>query len=137
MIQFIPGRGGAAAGFQMEFLNCSFTKNLARWGGAVRGSANYQNCIFISNYAEKTGVNAISIDQYMPALWIKDNINIPVQGNLDPVLLMSDKNGAVDYAKNIIQIMQDKPFIFNLGHGILQNTPIENVHAVVDAVRGK
>ena len=55
LIQFIPGRGGAAAGFQMEFLNCSFTKNLARWGGAVRGSANYQNCIFISNYAEKTG----------------------------------------------------------------------------------
>lgn len=91
--------------------------------------------VMYKDYAEKTGVNAISIDQYMPALWIKENVNIPVQGNLDPVLLMSDKNGAVDYAKNIIQIMKDKPFIFNLGHGILQYSPIENVQAVVDAVR--
>lgn len=91
--------------------------------------------VLYRQYAKETAVNAISFDQYMPASWIKENIDIPVQGNLDPVLLMTDKKGAVDSAKRLIDIMQEKAFIFNLGHGILQDTPIENVEAVVREVK--
>ncbi|MBN8683879.1 MAG: hypothetical protein J0L99_14650 [Chitinophagales bacterium] len=55
LIQFIPGTGGAVAGFQMMFENCSFSNNLARWGGAADAAAVFKNCIFANNYAEKTG----------------------------------------------------------------------------------
>lgn len=91
--------------------------------------------VFYKDYAEQTGVNAISFDQHMSASWIKDNIDITVQGNLDPVQLMTDPDGAVKYARQLIDLMQDKPFIFNLGHGILQHTPIENVEAVLAEVK--
>jgi uroporphyrinogen decarboxylase len=91
--------------------------------------------VFYPDYAKQTGVTAISFDQFMSSMWIKDNIDITVQGNLDPVQLMTDKNGAVQYTRRLLELMQDKPFIFNLGHGILQYTPIENVHAVVNEVK--
>ncbi len=91
--------------------------------------------IFYKEYATKTGVNAISFDQNMPCGWIKDNIEIPVQGNLDPVLLLSNKDEAVKQAKYILDTFKGRPFIFNLGHGILQHTPIENVEAVVNFVK--
>jgi uroporphyrinogen decarboxylase len=91
--------------------------------------------VFYKNYAEKTGVTATSFDQHMPCDWIAENINIPVQGNLDPVLLFSDKQKAVEQTKIILEKFKHRPFIFNLGHGILQHTPIENVQAVVDVVK--
>lgn len=92
--------------------------------------------LFYKSYAENTGVDAISFDHNMPCEWVADNIKIPVQGNLDPVLLASNKDEAVIEAKKIIDIFKDKPFIFNLGHGILPHTPIENVEAVINTVRG-
>jgi len=92
--------------------------------------------LFYKDYAIKTGVDAISFDQNMPCRWIKDNIDITVQGNLDPVLLLTDKNAAAEQAKRIVEVFEEKSFVFNLGHGILQHTPIENVEAVIKAVRG-
>jgi uroporphyrinogen decarboxylase len=91
--------------------------------------------VIYKDYAEKTGVTAISFDQNMPCGWIHENIKIPVQGNLDPVLLLSNKKAAVESTKIILDKFKDRPFIFNLGHGILQYTPIENVQAVVDTVK--
>jgi len=98
--------------------------------GFPRGSgAKYKN------YADETGVDAISIDVQTPMNWAKENIEKTLQGNLDPVLLAGDKNAAVNETKRILKIMDGKPFIFNLGHGILQSTPIENVTAVCNAIK--
>lgn len=91
--------------------------------------------VFYKKYAEVTGINAISFDQNMPCGWIKDNINITVQGNLDPIALAFSKEKALDSTKKIIETFKDKPFIFNLGHGIIPQTPIENVEEVVKFVK--
>jgi len=58
-----------------------------------------------------------------------------IQGNLDPGLLLGDRDLVVESTMRILDRMDGKPgFIFNLGHGILPGTPVENVRAVVDAV---
>lgn len=58
-----------------------------------------------------------------------------VQGNLDPVLLASSKLSAVAAATAVCQSMRDVPsYVFNLGHGVLPDTPVENVSAVIEAV---
>ena len=90
---------------------------------------------FYPDYAKDTGVDAVSFDFCVRPKWVKDNINIPVQGNLDPILLASDKEAAMREAKTILDVMADQPFIFNLGHGILPHTPIENVESIVNLVK--
>ena len=58
-----------------------------------------------------------------------------VQGNLDPVVLLSNPNEIRRQVKNILDQAGGRPgHIFNLGHGVLQQTPIENAIALVDAV---
>lgn len=78
--------------------------------------------------------DAISIDQFTPLSWAKENLSCVVQGNLDPLLLAYDKEGAVLYTKKILQLFNGQNFIFNLGHGIVPETPLENVEAVIDEV---
>lgn len=86
-------------------------------------------------YSEATGVDVVGVDAQTPLSWAVDTLQMPLQGNLDPVLLAHDKEAAVAETRRILKTMKGKPFIFNLGHGILQRTPIENVQAVCDAVR--
>ena len=60
-----------------------------------------------------------------------------LQGNLSPHVLNASKETALEQCKQICESMQQSPgFIFNLGHGILPSTPLENVEAVVDYVKG-
>lgn len=87
--------------------------------------------LFYKKYATQTGISAISVDYSMPIGWIKDNIELPIQGNLDPYLLAYDKAKAIEQAKKIMNCFTDKPFIFNLGHGIIQDTPVEHVEELV------
>ena len=87
------------------------------------------------DYSIKTGVDAISFDQNMSRKWICDNVDIPVQGNLDPVLLASNKDEALKEVANILDCFKGKAHIFNLGHGILPHTPIENVESVIEFIR--
>jgi len=86
-------------------------------------------------YANKTGVDAISVDYNMPIEWIADKVDIAIQGNLDPLLLKYNKEAALIQAGKILNIMKGRKFIFNLGHGILPETPIENVRQLVDLVK--
>ena len=58
-----------------------------------------------------------------------------VQGNLDPEILASNKEKISEAALNILDNLSGPNFIFNLGHGILPHTPIENVEFLVDLVR--
>jgi uroporphyrinogen decarboxylase len=89
-------------------------------------------------YAEETGVNGLSVDMHMPLEWIRDHLQdkVVVQGNLDPILLASDREAMLIQAKKIIRILGNKAFIFNLGHGIVPHTPVENVQALSDLLRG-
>jgi uroporphyrinogen decarboxylase len=61
---------------------------------------------------------------------------MPVQGNLDPLALMAG-GAALDRAiDRILEVFNERPFIFNLGHGILPQTPIAHVERLVARVRG-
>ncbi len=61
--------------------------------------------------------------------------NQAIQGNLDPNILFAPTSVVIDEARRILEIMRDRDgFIFNLGHGILPQTPVDNVHALVDTV---
>lgn len=88
-------------------------------------------------YAEETGVDALGVDYTLPLEWIRDRLQprLPVQGNLDPVLLASDKQVMKQQVEKILHLLGERPFIFNLGHGILPHTPIENVALLVETVR--
>jgi uroporphyrinogen decarboxylase len=61
---------------------------------------------------------------------------MPVQGNLDPLLLLT---GGAELERQVLRILDcfaDRPHIFNLGHGIGQMTPIEHVEQLLALVRG-
>ena len=101
--------------------------------GFPKGSRNLYR-----DYVIETKVDAISID-YLLSIeeFYEYNLNIPIQGNLDPVILLSNKEQIKKAVDKILEITKEKPLIFNLGHGILPTTPIENVKFLVDYIRGK
>ena len=92
------------------------------------------------NFAREVDCNAIAIDQNLPSNWVKNNLQknlgIVVQGNLDNFLLAFGSKEQIE--KEVLQILKnfgDYPFVFNLGHGILPETPIENVELVMKLVK--
>jgi len=79
----------------------------------------------IKNYKEYTEIvkpDAISIDYEVDPLKIKKEIDIPVQGGLNPNILLSDKETLRKEALKYLNIFKDHPYIFNLGHGVLPET---------------
>jgi uroporphyrinogen decarboxylase len=89
-------------------------------------------------YAEETGIDAIGCDQGLPLDWIKANLQdlVTVQGNLDPVLLVAGGRRLDERVGEILEALSPHPFVFNLGHGILPETPIAHVERLVSLVRG-
>jgi len=59
-----------------------------------------------------------------------------LQGNLDPVLLRAGGKEMESEANRIVRAMKNRPFIFNLGHGVMQQTPPEHVSDLVGLVKG-
>jgi len=90
-------------------------------------------------YAKKTGVEAVGCDTSMPLGWIKANLQglVPVQGNLDPLLLVAGGPEFDARVRSILATLGQGPFIFNLGHGILPETPIPHVERLLDLVKGR
>lgn len=84
-------------------------------------------------YAENTRVDVLGVDYMISPEWIRDNLQsiVKVQGNLDPFLLAFNKEMAIRQTREIINKLGDKPFIFNLGHGIFKETPVENVDDIL------
>jgi uroporphyrinogen decarboxylase len=83
-------------------------------------------------YLRETGVDAISLDTAVPPGYARDVLQVQatVQGNLDPVLLIA---GGAPLAAGVRRLRQELgagPYIFNLGHGVLPETPPDNVQAV-------
>ncbi len=83
------------------------------------------------------GGDVIGLDWRMPLDlgWELLGYDTPVQGNLDPVALFSPREVLKEQVEDVLKRAQGRPgHIFNLGHGILQHTPVENVRAVVEMV---
>jgi uroporphyrinogen decarboxylase len=88
-------------------------------------------------YIRETGIDAVSIDQYVPLEQMRKFQNeVVVQGNLSPLVLFSTKEKIKEEVLKIKNALSGKPYIFNLGHGILPKTPIENVEYMIESVRG-
>ncbi|MEK9672099.1 MAG: uroporphyrinogen decarboxylase [Rhodospirillaceae bacterium] len=88
-------------------------------------------------YAEKTGVRGLSLDSQTPLKWARDAVgrDIVLQGNLDNQLLVTGGTALDNAVLKILADTRDRPFIFNLGHGIVPDTPPENVGRVIDLIR--
>jgi uroporphyrinogen decarboxylase len=91
----------------------------------------------LAEYVHAVPCDAVSVDYTQPVASAKSAIaGKCLQGNLDPVLVASDKKAMLDSARAILETMRGHPFIFNFGHGMLPHTPIENVEALCDLIRG-
>ncbi len=88
-------------------------------------------------YAWETGVDAISLDTSAPMTWAAETLSrhVACQGNLDPVVLLAGGRALGEGVDNIMAAMRNVPFIFNLGHGILPETPLAHVEELVRRVR--
>lgn len=88
-------------------------------------------------YARETGVDALGLDETVDPAWAHAHLpdGMPVQGNLDPLALIAggvELDRAVD---DILTALVDRPHVFNLGHGILPDTPIAHVERLIARVR--
>tara|TARA_X000000950_G_scaffold129673_1_gene162054 strand:- start:675 stop:1676 length:1002 start_codon:yes stop_codon:yes gene_type:complete len=92
----------------------------------------------IKNYKEFCEIvkpDAINIDYNVDPLMISKNIKIPVQGGLDPKILLTDKDNLKKHVTKYLDIFKDHPYIFNLGHGILPETDPDMVEYLINTVK--
>lgn len=89
-------------------------------------------------YARETGVHAVGVDETVDPDWAHASlpVGMPVQGNLDPLSLVTGGAQLHDAVDRILKAFAGRPHIFNLGHGIVPDTPIAHVEAVLAQVRG-
>lgn len=93
----------------------------------------------LARYAELTGVDAVGLDETVDPIWANEVLpdGMPVQGNLDPLLLIAGGERLDRTVDRIKSALKDRPHIFNLGHGIDRTTPIAHVEQLVARVRGQ
>ena len=88
-------------------------------------------------YARETGVDAVGIDETVDPHWAHGALppGLPVQGNLDPLALIAGGEALSQAAERVLDAFRERPHIFNLGHGILPDTPIAHVEQLLALVR--
>ena len=91
------------------------------------------------NYANEVETNCIALDQHTDPFWANCALpsNTVIQGNLDPLCLVTGGQQMKDEISRIIDCFADRPHIFNLGHGVVPQTPPEHVQDLVDFIRIK
>jgi uroporphyrinogen decarboxylase len=94
-----------------------------------RGIKNYKN------FCEIVKPDAICIDYDVNPVQIKKEIKIPVQGGMDPKVLLTDKENLKKETKKYLDIFKDHPYIFNLGHGVLPETDPNMMDYLVKLVK--
>lgn len=88
-------------------------------------------------YVEGTNVDAVGLDETIDPAWANQALpaGLPVQGNLDPIALLAGGDAMKRGAARMLTALRDRPHVFNLGHGILQDTPIDHVAQLLSYVR--
>ncbi len=83
----------------------------------------------LAAYALETGVDAVGLDETVDPAWAHRELpaDLPVQGNIDPLALLAGGKALKDAARRCLDALAGRPHIFNLGHGILQETPVAHV----------
>jgi uroporphyrinogen decarboxylase len=94
-----------------------------------RGIKDYKN------FCDIVKPDMISIDHEVDPKKIVNDIDIPVQGGLDPKILLSDKDNIKKQTEKYLNIFKDHPYVFNLGHGILPETKLDMVQELIHIVR--
>jgi len=91
----------------------------------------------LERYVEATGVDAVSIDWTVPLDVARDRLQprAAVQGNLDPLLLVAGGTVLDQAVDAILSALRGGRFIFNLGHGIVPETPVAHVEQLISRVR--
>lgn len=88
-------------------------------------------------YVRETGVDAVGLDETVDPRWAARTLpeGLPVQGNLDPLLLLSGGEALETTTRGILEAFAERPHVFNLGHGIDKETPIAHVERLLEVVR--
>jgi uroporphyrinogen decarboxylase len=108
----------------------------ARPGAKIIGFPRAATLAGYEAYVRATGVDAVSLDTAAPMDWAAKSLGCALQGNLDPIALIAG-GAALDRAvENILEATAGNAHIFNLGHGILPETPIAHVEQLLRRVRG-
>jgi uroporphyrinogen decarboxylase len=91
----------------------------------------------LAPYALETGVDAIGLDETVDPAWADSALpaGMPVQGNLDPLALIAGGEALENGVGRILSSLAERPHVFNLGHGILPDTPIAHVETLIELVR--
>ena len=91
----------------------------------------------LEHYVKATGVDGVSIDWSVPLDYAGERLqpHVAVQGNLDPMVLLAGGKALDQAVRRIRAGLGEGRFIFNLGHGILPQTPVEHVARLVELVR--
>ena len=79
--------------------------------------------------------DVMSIGSNVDNQWAAQELPATIQGNLDPILMAKNKHQALSATQKILHLYKNRAHIFNLGHGVLPYTPIENVEAVINYIR--
>lgn len=92
----------------------------------------------IPRYAMETGVDAVSLESDIDRKFAREQIQsrVPVQGNVDPLILRQGGAALDREVDDVLKAFSDGPFIFNLGHGILPDTPLAHVERMLKRARG-
>ena len=94
-----------------------------------RGIKNYKE------YCEIVKPDAICIDYQVDPVKISKDIKIPVQGGMDPKVLLTDKENIKKESRRYLDIFKDHPYIFNLGHGVLPETDPDMMDYLVKSIK--
>ncbi|MCH7486624.1 MAG: uroporphyrinogen decarboxylase [Proteobacteria bacterium] len=89
------------------------------------------------DYARETGVDGVGVDSTVPLEWIRDSLQpvCTVQGNLDNRVLVAGGRALDEQTARILETLSGNPFIFNLGHGVLPETPPDHVARLARRIR--
>ncbi len=93
---------------------------------------------WLEGFADACGADCVAIDQHVPTKWAAERLQpkVCVQGNLDPLLMVAGGEPLRAAARRIRDDLAGGPHVFNLGHGITPDADPENVHILLDAIRG-
>ena len=93
------------------------------------------------NYIDFSSIvkpDCVSIDYDVDPQWIKEKLDgMPVQGGMDPKILLGDKEEIKKNIEKYLNIFKDYPYIFNLGHGVLPETKPETIEYIIQIIRNR